>query len=168
MMFRRCITNTQLLFFFFTRLQHAVSHGGLYKGVNGQWQLGLTDSMIIWWRGGTGAVLRGQLANTGSYWERRKPLGGMIARTLFNRYVDAECSFWIAVDSTDSRRYFYLNTNVSGRRVTNRDVCRKWSIWQRSQVMLWGSISLLFWKGLEIASRASMGLYLISYLKTTV
>lgn len=90
MMFRRSITNTQLLFFFVC-LQHAASHGGLYKGVNGQWQLGLIDSVIIWWRGATGAVLCGQLASTGGYRERRKPWGGMIARTLFNRYVDALC-----------------------------------------------------------------------------
>lgn len=67
----------------------------------------------------------------------------------------------MAVDSADSRRYFYLNTNVS---VTD-DVRRKWSIWQRSRVMLWGSISPLLWKGLEIASRATMGLYLIFALK---
>lgn len=45
------------------------------------------------------------------------------------------------------------------------DGCRKWSIWQRSQVMLEGSISQLFWKGLEIASRAAVGLYLIFTLK---
>lgn len=34
-----------------------------------------------------------------------------------------ECSFWIAIDSADSRRYFYSNTNVSARRVTACEMC---------------------------------------------
>lgn len=34
-----------------------------------------------------------------------------------------ECSFWIAIDSADSRRYFYSNTNASARRVTNCEMC---------------------------------------------
>lgn len=34
-----------------------------------------------------------------------------------------ECSFWIAIDSADSRRCFYSNTNVSARRVANCEMC---------------------------------------------
>lgn len=34
-----------------------------------------------------------------------------------------QCSFWIAIDSADSKRYFYSNTNVSARRVTNCEMC---------------------------------------------
>lgn len=120
----------------------------------------------IAWSSDGGEALEQSCAGSGrapAAIEGRKPRGGMIARTLFNRYVDVyeERRFWMAVDSADSWRYFYLNTDVS---VTNY-VRRNWSIWQRSQVMLWGSISLLLWKGLEIVSRATMGLYLIFALK---
>lgn len=61
-MFRCWITKVQLL-----GLLQAALHGGLDKGLNGQWQLGLIDSIINWCRRCTEAVLSGQLESTVSY-----------------------------------------------------------------------------------------------------